>query len=116
LLAACGGTETGMSIAISRAGISPEATQARIQVNVSSRTCDDVKGSGPEKRATHKVDIPFSGAGGSGEIHEIRASSYTVSVWTLNAELQPFDFGCEESIRIRDGEMAEVTIDLFPYP
>jgi hypothetical protein len=109
-LASCGGVENGMAISISRAGLSPGAARAWVRVHVRERSCDDVKSSGHDKRASYKGDFTI-GSGGA-VVSEIRPGVYTVAVWTFTAEMQPLDFGCKDSVNIKDGEMTEVPIDL----
>lgn len=113
--AGCGGVdETGMSIAISRSGLSEGAVKAWVRVHVKDRTCEDVRTSGHDKRASYRGDFNFGGSASEGTVHEIRPGTYTVAVWIFNADMAPLDFGCRENISIKDGEKTEVSIVVEP--
>jgi hypothetical protein len=111
-LAACGGDgQTAMGVSISRSELAEDVVKVRVQVHVQERSCDDVRNSGPEKRASYSTDGNLKGARtGDAQINEIRPGTYTIAVWTFGEDMKPREFGCRERVDIEEGAMTEVPI------
>lgn len=118
LAPACGGDDgTGMSLSISRSvsALAADVVRARVQVHVEGRSCNAVKSSGADKRATHAAELNVQGGGmGEAQINQIRPGRYTIAVWTFGADMVAREFGCKEQVEIVEGERTDVPITVDP--
>ena len=128
-IGACGGAqpETGISIGFRAAALElvQNVKAVRIVFHSGSRTCDAVKPR-PDAVGIHSVDLDLTAdeqsAGGSVQVEEIPADSYTVVAYGADSAAA-FDasphgalgFDCKTGQKIEDGKRASISLKLSPY-
>ena len=120
LLAACGGGEgPEIKIGFSSQALVSGVQTIRIAFHQQSRTCQAIRSSPPTVKGVYNfplnLDAMQQSDGGSTELNNIRAGTYTVSVFG-GSPAGPVAFGCQPSVVIEDGVQAQISLTLAPLP